>query len=63
MMDSLWQSINKISQIDRQVSQSSKKQQENKFIDNIKSMMTSLSQPINKISEIDKKYHKSIKKN
>ena len=63
MMDSLWQPINKISQIDRQVSQSSKKQQENKFIDNIKSMMTSLSQPINKISEIDKKYHKSTKKN
>ena len=42
MMDSLWQSINKISQIDRKISQSSKKEHENKFIDNMRSMMVSI---------------------
>ena len=42
MMDSLWQSFNKISQIDRKISQSSKKEHENKFIDNMRSMMVSI---------------------
>ena len=42
MMDSLSQSINKISQIDRKISQSSKKEHENKFIDNMRSMMVSI---------------------
>ena len=54
-MDSLSQSINKISQIDGKVSQSAKKELENKFIDNMRSMMTSLSQSIDKVTEIDKK--------
>ena len=54
-MDSLSQSINKISQIDRKVSQSPKKELENKFIDNMRSMMTSLSQSIDKVTKIDKK--------
>ena len=40
-----------------------KKEQENKFIDNLRSMMTSLSWPIDKISEIDKKSCKLIIKN
>ena len=34
-----------------------KKEPENKFIDNMRSMMTSLSLSIDKISEIDKKNH------
>ena len=55
MNDSLSQSINKVSQIDRKISQSAKKEQENKFIDNTRPMTISLSQSINKISEIDKK--------
>ena len=45
-MASLSQSINKISD---------KKEPDNKFIENMRSMMTSLSQSINKISQIDKK--------
>ena len=57
MTDSLLQSINKISEIDRKILQ------KNKFIDKMRSMMTSLPQSINNISEIDKKYHKLIKKN
>ena len=32
-----------------------KKETENKFIDNMKSMLTSLSQSIEKVSEIDRK--------
>ena len=46
MTDSLSQSINKISQIDRKISQIYKKESENKFIDNMRSMMASLSQSI-----------------
>ena len=34
-----------------------KKERENKFIDNMRSMMDSLSQSIDKVSEIDKKNH------
>ena len=59
MTDSLSQSINKISQINKEMHQTD----ENKFIDNMRSMVFSLAQSINKISEIIMKYHKSIKKN
>ena len=56
MTDSLSQSINKISEIDREILQ------KNKFVDNMRSMMTSLSQSINKISEIDRKISQIDKK-
>ena len=58
MTDSLSQSINKISQIDKEMHQTD----ENKFIDNLRSMMASLSQSINKISEIDRKISQIDKK-
>ena len=45
----LSQSINKISQIDRKISQINKKEPKNKFIDN----MTLLSQSVDKVSETD----------
>ena len=47
-------SIDKISQTDRKISQIDEKEPENKFIDNIGSMMVLLSQSINRISEIDR---------
>ena len=50
-MDSLSQSINKVSEIDKKIIQIDKKKPENKFTDN----MTSLSQPSDKVSEIDRK--------
>ena len=59
---SLSQSINKISQIDRKISQSAKKEPKNRFVDNMSSMMASLSQSINKISEIDRKISQIDKK-
>ena len=49
MADSLSQSIDKISEIDREILQ------KNKFVGNMRSMMTSLSQSIDRISEIDRK--------
>ena len=55
MTDSLSQSIDKVSEIDREISQIDQKEPKHKFIDNMRSMMTSLSQSINKISEIDRK--------
>ena len=55
MMTSISLSLDKISQIDKKIMQIDKKEQENKFIDNMRSMMTSLSQSIDKVSEIDKK--------
>ena len=58
MTDSLSQSINKISQIDKEMHQTD----ENKFIDNLRSMMASVSQSINKISEIDRKISQIDKK-
>ena len=61
-MDSLSQSINKISQIDRTILQNSKKEQENKFVDNMRSMMASLSQSIDKVSEINNKISRIDKK-
>ena len=54
-MASLSQSIDKVSEIDKKISQIDTKKQENKFIDNMRSMMVSLSQSIDKVSEIDKK--------
>ena len=56
MMVLLSQSINGISEIDR-ISQIDKKEPENKFTDNMRSMMASLSRSIDEISEIDKKNH------
>ena len=50
MTDLLSQSINKISKIDREISQIDKK-----LIDNMRSMVFSLTQLINEISEIDRK--------
>ena len=54
-MTSLSLSIDKISEIEKKVMRIDKKEPENKFIDNMRSMMASLSQSINKISKIDKK--------
>ena len=48
MTDSLSQSIDKVSKIDKKISQ-------NKFIDNMRSMIFSLTQSIDKVSEIDRK--------
>ena len=62
MTDSLSQSIDKVSEIDREISQIDEKEPKNKFIDNMRSMMTSLSQSINKISEIDRKISQIDKK-
>ena len=57
-MASLSQSINKISEIDRKISQIN-----NKFRGNMRYVMASLSLSIDKVSGIDKKSCKSIKKN
>ena len=48
MIDSLLQSINKISKIDNDISQI-----DNKFTSNMRSMISSLSQSIDKVSEIN----------
>ena len=55
MIDSLSQSINKVSEIDKKIMWIDEKEPENKFIDNMRSMMASLSLPIDKVSEIDRK--------
>ena len=55
MMTSLSLSIDKVSEIDNKISQIDKKEQENKFTDNMKSMVSSLLQSIDKVSEADKK--------
>ena len=55
MIDSLSQSNDKVSEIDRKIS-------ENKFIDNMRYMIDSLSQSINKVSEIDRKISEIDKK-
>ena len=55
MIYSLSQSINKISEIDKEIMHIDKKEQENKFIDNMRSMTDSLSKSIDKVSVIDKK--------
>ena len=59
---SLTQSINKISEIDRKISQIDKKEPDNKFIDNMRSMMASLSLSFGKVSEIDNKISQIDKK-
>ena len=58
----LSQSIDRISEIDRRISQIDKKEPKNKFTDNMRSMMASLSRSIDKISEIDKKIMRIDKK-
>ena len=55
MMTSLSLSIDKVSEIDNKISQIDKKEQENKFTDNMRSMTASLIQSIDKVSETDKK--------
>ena len=55
VMTSLSLSINKISEINNKILKIDKKEPDNKFIDNMRSMIDSLSQSINKVSEIDKK--------
>ena len=53
--DSLLQSIDKVLDIDKKISQTDKKELENKFIDNMRSMTTLLSQHTDKVLDIDKK--------
>ena len=55
MMATLLQSVDKVSEIDKKILSNDKKESENTFIDNMRSMLTSLSQSIDKVSEIDKK--------
>ena len=62
MIDSLSQSIDKVSEIDREISQINEKEPKNKFIDNMRSMMASLSLYIGKVSEIDNKISQIDKK-
>ena len=61
-MTSLSQSINKISEIDRKISRIDKKEPENKFIDNMRSMKDLLSQCTDKVSEIDREIARIDKK-
>ena len=63
MMAPLSQSIDKVSEINNQISRVDEKERENKFIDNLRSVMVLLSPSIDKVSEIDKKYYKLMKKN
>ena len=60
MIDSLLQSANKISEINKKISLIDRIEAENTFIDNMRYMIDSLLQSVNKISEIDKKYHELI---
>ena len=53
MIFSLTQSIDKVSVIDRKISQIDKKEPDNTFTDSMRSMIDSLSQSVNKISKID----------
>ena len=62
MTDSLSQSIDEVSKIDREISQIDEKESKNKFIDNMRSMVFSLTQSINKISEINNKISQIDKK-
>ena len=62
MTNSLSQSIDTVSEIDREIHQIDEKEPENKFMDNMRSMISSLSQSINKISEIDNKISQIDKK-
>ena len=53
MIFSLTQSIGKVSEIDRKISQIDKKEPDNTFTDGMRSIVNSLSQFINKISKIE----------
>ena len=55
MIDSLLQSVDKISEINKKIAQIDNKEPDNKFTDNMRSMIDSLLQSVNKISEINKK--------
>ena len=57
MIFSLTQSIDKVSEIDRKISQIDKNEPDNTFTDSTRSMINSLSQSINKASEIDMSYY------
>ena len=63
MSDSLSQSIDKVSEINREILQIDEKESKNQLIDNMRSIMTSLSQQLIKCQRLIIKYHKSIKKN
>ena len=54
MIDSLLQSVNKISEIDRKISLIDRMEAENKFTDNMRSTIDSSLQSVNNISEINK---------
>ena len=62
MADSLLESIDKVSDINKKISQIDKKELEDKFIDNMRSMTTLLSQDTDKVSDIDKKISQIDKK-
>ena len=53
MIFSLTQSIDKISETDRKISQIDKEELDNTFTDSMRFMIDSLSQSVNKISKID----------
>ena len=56
-MASLSLSIDKISEIDRKISQIDKKEPDYKFIVSMRPMMDLLSKSFNKVLEVDKKNH------
>ena len=60
MMTSLSLSIDKISEIDKKILRLDKKEQENRFIVNMRSMMALLSQNIDEVSETDKKISQAV---
>ena len=55
MIDSLLQSVNKISEINKKIAQIDNKEPDNKFADNMRSMIDLLLRSVNKISEINQK--------
>ena len=55
MINSLSQSINKISHIDEKIMKNDKKEQDNNSVDSMRLMVSSLSRSIDKVSEFDKK--------
>ena len=60
MIDSLLQSVNKISKINKKISLIDGVKADNKFTDNMRFMIDLLLQSVNKISGSIKKQHKSI---
>ena len=57
MTNLLSQSIDKISEIGRKISQIDNKEPDNTFTHNMRSLITSLSKSIDNVTEINKKYH------